>query len=286
MCTGYHVIISTVTICLLLGFSLLAQSSAKYSEKRESQQRTFEQAVSALGSGDYAAAEAGFQAVLKSDRNNVGALGNLGVVYSRTGQTDKAIAVYRKALAIQPNEPQLLLNLGLAYLKAELEAEALPIFRRVVVLRPADVRAQELLATAEIAAGDPAKAVTMLEQLRNSDRANSALLYLLGTAYLKTGRREQANQEFDELFRSTPTSVASLALCRAYYRSGLLEDAERECRSAQQADTSLEGVERELGKVLISRRDASAADWLRKAVQRNPEGRRGALLSGSSTGEW
>lgn len=270
MCSGYHVGISYIIIYLLFNLSLIAQSSAKLPEKHDSQQTAFEQAVKALGSGDYAAAEAGFRVVLKSAPKNIGALGNLGVVYSRTGQTDKAITVYRKALAIQPNEPQLLLNLGLAYLKAELEAEALPVFRRLVGLRPADTRAQELLATAEIAAGDPDKGVTMLEHLRQSDGRNSALLYLLGTGYLKTGRREQARQAFDELFSSTPASVASLAMCRAYYRSGLLEDAERECRSAQQADPSLDGVERELGKVLVSRRDASAADWLRKAVQRSP----------------
>jgi Flp pilus assembly protein TadD len=270
VCTGYHVIISTVIISLVFSLPLLAQSSAKQSEKRDSQQTTFEEAVHALGSGDYTAAEAGFRAVLKSAPNNIGALGNLGIVYSRTGQTDKAITVYRKALAIQPNEPQLLLNLGLAYLKAELEAEALPIFRRLVIVHPVDIRAQELLATAEIAAGNPVKGVTMLEHLRQSDQSNPALLYLLGTGYLKAGKREQARRAFDELFRSTPASVASLAMCKAYYRSGLLEEAERECRSAQQGDPSLDGVERELGKVLVSRRDASAADWLRKAAQRSP----------------
>ena len=270
MCSGYHVGISKFIISLLFGLSLLAQSPAKPAEKREPQQVVFRQAVSALAAGDYAAAEGGFRAVLKTAPNNIGALGNLGVVYSRTGQTDKAIAVYQNALAIQPNDPQLLLNLGLAYLKAELEAEALPVFRRLVVVRPADVRAQELLATAEIAAGDPGKGVAMLEHLRQSDRANPALLYLLGTGYLKTGQREQARQAFDGLFKSTPAAVASLAMCKAYYRSGLLEEAERECRSAQQADPSLDGVERELGKVLVSRRHASAADWLRKAVQRTP----------------
>ncbi|MEO8127350.1 MAG: hypothetical protein ABI822_09680, partial [Bryobacteraceae bacterium] len=47
---------------------------------------TFEQALQALSSHDYARAEQGFQAVLKTRPGNLGALGNLGDVYSRTHQ--------------------------------------------------------------------------------------------------------------------------------------------------------------------------------------------------------
>src|SRR5206468_530380 len=83
-------------------------------------------------------------------------------------------------------------------------------------------------ATCEIAAGDASKGVTALEDLRSRDSANPALLYLLGTGYLKTKRRDDAKHAFDELFASAPPAVASLAMCKAYYRSGLLDEAERE----------------------------------------------------------
>ena len=53
--------------------------------------------------GDYAAAEEGFRRVLNSAPDNIGALGNLGVVYSRTNrltdaEVDEVIDVVRKAL--------------------------------------------------------------------------------------------------------------------------------------------------------------------------------------------
>lgn len=51
----------------------------------------FERAVSALAAHDYGAAEQGFAAVLKKQPNHIGALGNLGVVYSRTQRSARAI---------------------------------------------------------------------------------------------------------------------------------------------------------------------------------------------------
>ena len=43
-----------------------------------------DRAVKDLASGDYAAAERGFQSVLRAQPNSAGALGNLAIVYSRT----------------------------------------------------------------------------------------------------------------------------------------------------------------------------------------------------------
>src|SRR6478752_10321127 len=77
----------------------------------------FERATRSLAAGEYAAAEQGFLEVLKASPRNVGALGNLGVVYSRTNRTGKAIDVYFRALQISPLDSLLQLNLGIAYLK-------------------------------------------------------------------------------------------------------------------------------------------------------------------------
>src|SRR5271155_5745142 len=82
-------------------------------------QDAFDRAVAALAAGDYAAAEQGFQSVLKFKPDNAGALGNLGVVYSRTRRYAKAIEVYTKALDTSPSDPSLLLNLSLAYVQQE-----------------------------------------------------------------------------------------------------------------------------------------------------------------------
>src|SRR3954447_13993458 len=97
----------------------------------DSLQTTFEQAVQSVSQQVYVRAEQGFQAVLKAAPGNLGALGNLGVVYSRTHQYAKAIQVYRQALRAAPNDYGLQLNLGLAYLKQEQYANAKPLFAKI-----------------------------------------------------------------------------------------------------------------------------------------------------------
>ena len=67
-----------------------------------SNQKIFEQASQALHSGDYAAAESGFRQILKTDPQNIGALGNLGVVYAHTHRYAKGIEVYKRGLALSP----------------------------------------------------------------------------------------------------------------------------------------------------------------------------------------
>src|SRR5687768_7033541 len=77
----------------------------------------FDEAARSLSANNLSAAERGFQQVLKSQPNHIGALGNLAVVYSRMGRFSDAVQIGRRALKIAPADPQLNLNIGLAYLK-------------------------------------------------------------------------------------------------------------------------------------------------------------------------
>jgi predicted Zn-dependent protease len=145
----------------------------------------FERAASALAAGDYGAAEKGFAAVLKKHPNHIGALGNLGVVYSRTQRSARAIETYQRALALSPGDLALRLNLGLVYFKQESYQLAAKQFSRIVAKQPNHRQAQELLATCQIHLGKAKLAISSLESLKRSDPKNAGVLYLLGMAYLK-----------------------------------------------------------------------------------------------------
>src|SRR5579885_816578 len=145
----------------------------------------FDQAVQALVSGDYPAAERKFQLVLREKPNHVGALGNLGIVYSRTGRSERAIAVYERALKISPDDRAILLNLGLVYLKQEAHQRALPLFERVVALDPKNQQAQQLAAICRLYTGHVREAIHDLEGLRAAAPGDEQILFLLGFAYLK-----------------------------------------------------------------------------------------------------
>src|SRR2546428_2317918 len=173
---------------LLIALSLFGQGSQR------DQREIFQDAAAALASGDYAAAERGFQQILQASPNHVGALGNLGVLYARTNRYAKAVDAYSHAIRLSPNDKGLLLNLGLAYVKQQRYAQALPYFQRVANLDPSLAQARELLATCLLHAGKVDSAVKLLESLPSADPHNSGVLFLLGIAYLKRQEREKSAQ--------------------------------------------------------------------------------------------
>jgi tetratricopeptide (TPR) repeat protein len=234
-------------------------------------QNTFEQAVQALSSQDYVRAEQGFQTVLKAQPGNLGALGNLGVVYSRTHQFAKAIQVYSQALRAAPNQEGLLLNLGLAYLKQEQYANARPLFAKITAAHPENSQAQQLLATCELYTGRLKEAVSRLESLRTADPRDTRVLYLLGLGYYRLGEKDKAGAVGAEMMAGSTPAQANFLIGKANYESGLFEESAGYLRKALEADPNVPGVHRELGKTYVSLRHLEAAEAeLRLAIAADP----------------
>lgn len=235
-------------------------------------QQIFEQASAALKAGDYAAAESGFQQVLRRDPQSLGALGNLGVVYSHTHRYGRAIEIYRRALRLSPNNNGILLNLGLAYLKQDDYADALPFFRRLHANDPTNAQAFNLLATCLVFGGNPKAALDLLKPASEKD-PDPATLYLLGVAYSRTGQREAGKQTFARMLTGSGTHAqGNFLLGKAYYDSDLFQEAESAYKDVIEADAAFPGVHRELGKVYISlRRNELAQQELHLALQQYPQ---------------
>src|SRR4051812_22995701 len=72
-------------------------------------------AAARLQAQDPAGAARILETVTAREPANVRAWRLLGTAYQQTHELDKAIATYRRALEVQPGEPQVLYNLGTAY---------------------------------------------------------------------------------------------------------------------------------------------------------------------------
>jgi tetratricopeptide (TPR) repeat protein len=230
----------------------------------------FQKAVAALSAGDYAAAEAGFQQVLKAAPNHVGALGNLGVVYSRTSRPGQAIAAYQRALRIVPRDQALMLNLGLIYVKQESYTDALPLFEKLVAANRSNLQARELLVTCQLNTGRVAAAIQGLEALRKEDPNTAFVLYMAGIAYLKNKEPEKARAALDELVATSPPAQSNFMMGRVYYESARFEEAAACYRAVLEADDNYAGAHRELGKVLVSQRDPAAEKEFAAALEQDP----------------
>jgi tetratricopeptide (TPR) repeat protein len=229
----------------------------------------FEEAAQALSSGDLPAAERGFLEVLSLQPNNIGALGNLGVVYVRMERPADAVRLYQRALALAPADSLLNLNLALAYLKQDGYESAKPHLNRVLAANPDHQQARELLATAQLFTGEVDAAVKELERLKEGGSSGAA--YLLAIGYLKQGNSERSRLAINGLFESLSPAQANFLAGRAYYESTLFENALSSLESARRLDPDLPGIDRELGKALVSlRRFEDAIRALDTALSRNP----------------
>ncbi len=234
----------------------------------------FASAARALQSGRYDAAEREFLEVLKREPGHVGALGNLGVLYSRTGQPSRAIDVYRRALKLAPGEPGLLLNLSLAYFKIEEFASAKPLLEQLEPKAGArQAQARELLAIARLQTGETEAAVTALAALAGAAQPSPAVLQFLALGHIRQGARAKADAVMERLFESLPPASARYFEGRIWYDAALFEKALESYEKAAAAEPYLPGLALETGKTLISlRRGGEAERKLRAALLENAAG--------------
>ena len=230
----------------------------------QSNEAPFQQAAQALARGDNATAERQLQIVLRGAPSHIGALGNLGIVYARTGRAPEAVAVYQRALKLAPDQPGLLLNLGLAQLQLEDYTAAKVVLQRIGRRGTPSAQVSELLATAQLFTGEVEPALATLEALNRDDPERAGVLYLLALAYLKKNDHPSAGLAFDNLMKVLSPDKAHYLAGKAYYETSNFEDAERELRLAGNAPL-------ELGKTYLSlRRPEDAVRELRLALQRQP----------------
>lgn len=230
----------------------------------------FDRAARALAAGDYGAAEQGFEAVLKQEPNNVGAMANLGILYARTDQLGKAIAEYKRALRLSPDDEPILLNLGIAYLKQDRHGQALPYFAHVAEMDPKNAQARQLAAVCRIYTGGAKKAIEDLKGLRNATPDDRQVLFLLGFAYLKAGDSKAAQEVFQQMFAVAGPVETNFLLGRASYEAALFPQAEESFLAVEKQEPKYPGLHLALGKLYISeRRTEDAVRELKAALAEN-----------------
>ena len=201
----------------------------------------FDKALAALNARDYSAAEAGFQQVLLLSPNHVNSLLNLGIVFSRTGRVDQAIAVYRRALELSPASESARLNLGLAYMRKQSYGAALDVFQVLIERNAASLPARDI-----------------------------HLLFPLCDRYLQGHHNEEGRRRLEAFFAVLPPAAASLVQCKLFYAAERFEEASSACRRALDVDPSFPGAHLELARVLVAQQSTEASSELAAAIQENP----------------
>ena len=128
-----------------------------------------------------------------------------GIVYQRIGDIqsallnfDGALTAYQRSLDSDPASPAGRLKLGEAYLSSNRLEEALAEFERAIRETPDDSEAHLSVAEVMLATGQWERAVAAPGRSIELGATDLRALYLLGTALVRTGRREEGQERLRE----------------------------------------------------------------------------------------
>lgn len=208
----------------------------------------FEHGQHAMESGDLATAEKDFRAVLAAEPDNVGAHGNLAVVYMRRKAWKSALDELRAAERLAPKMPGVRLNIGLVYYRQADYQHAIAPFESVLRDQPDSRQARYLLGLCYFFKeryGDAAKA---LEPLWPQESANLNYLYVVSIAANKASLPDLDQKATARLIEVGHDSAEfHLIIGKAHAGAGLYSQAMAEFQTAARLDPKLPLVHYFLG---------------------------------------
>lgn len=158
------------------------------------------QAKAATDKNDYVTAATDYEKYLAQKPGDAAAHFDLGYVYTAQKERAKAIAEYRKAIALDPKMAQAYLNLGISLLDDDAKAAIAPL-QKATELNYDYAQGHYLLGTAEGRAGQSADAVREYTIAVKLDPDNYPEHMALARAELAVGNASAAEPEFREALK-------------------------------------------------------------------------------------
>lgn len=146
-----------------------------------------------------------YSARIQSDPNNPGNYIQLGYVYFQKGDPEKAIANYKKAVALDDKNYQAHYNLGMAYATTDKKDRAVQEFQKAIEIAPKAGSAHLGLGMVYKSQEAWDKAVSELELAYKADPGDVEVLYTLGTLQEKLGNTEAAIKDYQDAVNVLPS---------------------------------------------------------------------------------
>lgn len=221
----------------------------------------FESGNAHLRAGQLPQAEQAYRAHLQSHPAHAEALANLGAVLSRREAFPEAIAVYQRALKLQPQLTPLHLNLGLAYFKTQQWAPAVNQFDLFLRHQKGHRQATQLRALALLELERYPDAAQAFESLLPSTDPTIALG--LATAYLRSNRAAEAEKLLLPLLAEANSPELLLAMGQALLVEERFDEALETLLRARTLQPTLPTLALHLGAVHWRKKNVpqALAEW-------------------------
>ncbi|MDQ7783904.1 MAG: tetratricopeptide repeat protein [Desulfomonilaceae bacterium] len=206
------------------------------------------------------------------ERSYVHILSNYGGELMKARRYPEAIALFEKALAIQPESHEIHGNLGSASLGQGRAGQAVKYFQKAIELKPDSAKAQMELGNAYLKLGKTSEAVTHYERARGLTPRSAVPLVGLANVLHLVGKPEEAVAAYRRAIDLDPASAdAHTRLGNILLGRGKVHDALSHYESAVKASPHSAIAYNNVGAALLRlSRISEAKDSFQKALALQP----------------
>jgi tetratricopeptide (TPR) repeat protein len=204
---------------------------------------------------------------------NTIALNNFGLLLSKSGRVEEAIAQYQAALAINPDYAKARNNLGIAlFQNGELDS-AVAQYRKLLKISPDYADAYMNFGNVLSAKGQIEEAIAQYRKALGIKPDDIEAGYNLGTIFLNSERLEEAVTQYSKVLELSPDAVQTRCnLAIALYKQGKINAAILQYQKALEINPRYAEAHNNLGVALMKvGRLAEAMDEYRKAIEIKPQ---------------
>jgi len=193
---------------------------------------------------------------------------NVAISDQDKGRLDTAIAEWKTALAMSPDEPKALYNLGVALAGAGRYEEALEPLRKALELKPFDARTQSSLGVALARTKHPDEAFEHLQKAIELNPMDAKAQGALGSLLVERGNIQEAIPHFEQALQLDPKDADTQNnIAVALVRAGRSEAAIPYFEKALEADSNSPELHVNIGMILSGQgRYDEAIPHLEKAL--------------------
>ena len=239
-----------MVVGLMLIFCMPGQETPR--GKAENPEELLRQAFQAQQSGHYQVAADKYEQFLKLYPDVADVHANLGAAFVQLGRLSEAVSCYRRALELGngTNPEGTRFNLALAYYKSAQFDSAIAELEEIVKQNPEHLNAALVLADCYMMRGDHGRVISLLDPFEPHHPEQKALVYLLGTALLRSGDVERGQVLVDRILGQGESAEAHLLLGTARMAVRDVMGAIEEFQRAVELNPNLPGVNSYLARSL------------------------------------
>jgi len=210
----------------------------------QSADELFDAAVQALQNQHYQTAVELLQRVVKMEPKHKDAWNDLGNAYLALGQTDEAIAAFKKQIELNAYDGYAYNNLGRAYQRQQHYDEAIKQFQKQIEINPLDQFAHANLGALYVNQKRFAEAVPELEKAVEIQPKNPLLEISLGQAYVATKQTDKGMAAYEKAISLSATPLTWNNIAYSLAQQNVQLD-----RASKYADAAINALETQLRDV-------------------------------------